>query len=141
MDERKSLEICENLVKHCIRMYDIVWVDMEENEVLACTGKHPAIVIQNNMGNFNSDYTIVMFGTTKIKREYIPSNFVIKANSYGLPKDTMFKATTICAIHKSIISGYIGSIDDDDMKKIIVDAYMSNITGKRDNFNNDASKE
>lgn len=137
MEDRKTLVISESLIKSCVRMYDVVWVDMGEDEALACTGRHPAIVIQNNMGNFNSDFTIVMFGTTKIKREYIPSNFVIKANSYGLPKDTMFKANTICSIHKSKISDYIGSIDDDDMKKIIVDAYMSNVTGKRNNFDVD----
>lgn len=141
MEDRKSIVICEKLIKHCVRMYDVVWVDMGEDETICYKGQHPAIIIQNNSGNYNSDYTIVMFGTTKIKKEYLPSNFVIKQGSYGLTKDTMFMANMICSIHKSKIFDYIGFIDDEDARGIIVDAYMANITGKRDNFNNDDLKK
>lgn len=141
MEDRKSLVICENLIKHCIRMYDIVWVDMGEDETIGCIGKHPAIVIQNNMGNANSDNTIIMFGTTKINKTYLPTNFVINQGSYGLTKETMFMANMICSINKSKIFDYIGFIDDEDTREIIVDAYMANITGKRDNFNNDDLKK
>ena len=119
---------------NALRMYDIVWVDMGEDKTVACCGRHPAIVIQSNKQNFHSDNVVVMFGTTKIKKAHLPTNFVLRRGTYGLAKTTMFMANQMCTINKCKIISYIGSIDDKEVKNKILDAYLANMTGVRGNL-------
>ena len=46
----------------------------------------------------------------------------------------MFMANQICTINKSKIFSYIGSIDDKEVKDMIYNAYLANMTGTRENL-------
>lgn len=131
--ENVSVAVNDKMI-NALRMYDIVWVDMGEDKTVALCGRHPAIIIQSNKQNFYSDNVVVMFGTTKIKKSYLPTNFVLSRETFGLTKNTMFMANQLCTINKSKIISYIGSIDDKKIKDKILDAYLANMTGVRGNL-------
>ena len=55
-------------------------------------GRHPAVVIQNNVGNRYSPNVIVVPLTSSIKKIYQPTHVILEAAENGLRK----KSTALC---------------------------------------------
>lgn len=86
---------------------EIYWVNFGDTGIGSeQTGLRPALVIQNNAGNYHSPTTIVVPITTKHKGKNIPTHVPIK-----LKKDSVIIFEQIMTVDKSRISEYIGWIN------------------------------
>lgn len=74
-------------------------------------GIRPCLIIQNNLGNTFSPTLIVVPLTTKIKKAKMLVHVMINSNQMAL-------CECILTISKTQIISYIGTVDDNIMKKI-----------------------
>lgn len=78
-------------------------------------GIRPALIIQNDVGNFYSPTTIVAAITSNVDKAELPTHVVIEN---CLPKKSMVLLEQIRTIDTSRINECIGQVTDDEIKKI-----------------------
>lgn len=116
-----------------MKMFDIFYANLSQNTIKSEQGGiRPVIVIQNNVGNKYSPTVIVLPITSEIKKENMPTHCVIhKSEINGLRVDSMVLAEQIRVIDKSRLKDYIGYLDNTKEQDDIINAYLANITGKK----------
>lgn len=110
------------------KRYDIILVDFgEEMMDSEQSGIRPAIIIQNNTGNYFSKSTIVMPLTTKHKNLSQPTHTLIKkGRDKGLVEDSMVLGECIRQISEKRIKSFLGKITDPKEQKEIRRVYEAN---------------
>ena len=83
-----------------IKRGEIYWVDWNPGRGSEQTGKRPALVIQNDIGNKYGPTTIVAACSTAIKKPY-PFIVPISKKESGLPKDCSVNLATIMTVDSS----------------------------------------
>ena len=99
-----------------IKWGDVVWVDFG-NEAIGSElkGVHPAVVIQNNVGNSYSPCTMVAPMTSKDK-PHMPTHIVVyPTRTTGLTKTSMIMFEQIKTIDKSRILSKVGHLDAESL--------------------------
>lgn len=86
-----------------IKMFEIIYANLSRNITQSEQGGiRPVIVIQNDVGNKFSPTVIVLPITSEIKKENLPTQYVLhKMNKNGLDVDSMVLAEQIRVIDKS----------------------------------------
>jgi len=103
------------------KKYDIVYVDdLGTNKGSVQMYARPAVVLQNDKGNFFSPTTIVAFITGKEKRNDLPTHVVLA--NYNLPKKSTVLLEQIATVSKTNIASRIDELREEDRVK--VDAAM-----------------
>lgn len=84
-------------------MFEIIYANLSRNITQSEQGGiRPVIVIQNDVGNKFSPTVIVLPITSEIKKENLPTHYVLhKMNKNGLDVDSMVLAEQIRVIDKS----------------------------------------
>ena len=122
------------------KMFDIVYVDLADKVGSEQSGIRPCVIIQNDIGNKYCPTVIAMCLTSSLKKENMPTHCIIKkTRANGLKVDSMLMAETLCQISKERIIKKIGCIDNDYDKNRIINAYLANITGRK-NYSSGWSK-
>ncbi len=80
-------------------------------------GTRPVVVLQNNDGNYHCPTLIVAPLTTKMKKEYLSTHYVIQW-AKGLKAPSMAELEQIKTIDKSRIMSYLGKVSREDMERI-----------------------
>ena len=116
-----------------MKMFDIYYADLSKNTVNSEQGGiRPVIVIQNDIGNKYSPTLIVLPITSEIKKENMPTHCILhRSIKNGLKVDSMVLAEQIRVIDKSRILDYVGHIDNAKEQNDVLNAYLANITGKK----------
>lgn len=111
-----------------LKRYDIVLVDFGLNVIDSEQGGiRPAVIIQNDVGNFYSSTTIVMPLTSQVKNLNQPTHTLIeKGNEKGLVEDSMVLGECMRQISEKRIIKYLGCISDVKEKKEIRRVYDAN---------------
>lgn len=111
-----------------LKRYDVVLVNFGENVVESeQAGVRPAIVIQNDTGNFFSTTTIVMPLTSKIKNINQPTHTLIKkGKEKGLADDSVLLGECMRQISKKRILKSLGRITSANEKNEIRRVYDAN---------------
>lgn len=113
-------------MKSQLKKYDIVLVDFGKDVIGSEQGGiRPAVIIQNDKGNFFSDTTIVLPVTTKIKKLHQPTHTLL-SRECGLMADSMVLGECVCQISEHRIKKYIGSIVDEKEQRSVNDALLAN---------------
>lgn len=112
-----------------IKQYDVVFIDLGTNMVGSEQGgKRPAIIIQNDIGNYYSNTTIVIPLSTKIKHVYQPTHTLIKGgDSKPLSYDSIALGECVRQISKKRIIKVMGHITDTYERKMLVKIYFANV--------------
>lgn len=110
------------------KRYDVVLVDfgkefMESEQ----SGVRPAIVVQNDTGNFFSKSTIVLPVTTKHKNLNQPTHTLLKrGQGKGLIEDSMVLGECVRQVSEKRIISFLGRITDEKEKNEIKRVYLAN---------------
>ena len=80
-------------------------------------GKRPAIIFQNNLGNWHSPNLVVIPLTSKIKKTNQVTHVILDKN-LGLPQTSMALCENVTTVSKSSVGQYLTSLPYDVMKKI-----------------------
>ena len=97
---------------------DIVWVDFGEYNGSIQGGIRPAIVIQNNIGNYHSTTIIVAKITSQNKKENLPTHIPVRKNETGLRKDSVILLEQIFTINKFQVLKNIGQAASSALERV-----------------------
>jgi len=81
-------------------------------------GYRPVLVVQNNVGNKFSPTVIVAAITSHIEKAKLPTHVELKAQPFGLEKDSVILLEQIRTIDKQRLQQKITEIDDQTMARI-----------------------
>ena len=96
----------------------IIMVDFGQNQVCVQSGKRPAVVIQNDVGNKFFTTTIVVLITGKHKKE-LPTHHELYKKDYSCLKyDSIILAEQVLTICKGQILNVIGQLREEDSAKL-----------------------
>lgn len=117
-----------------VKQFDIAMIDFGERTGSEQSGRRPAVIVQNNIGNEHSPTVIACCITSKIKKEKQPTHYVIRRKmENGLITNSMFLGETCCQVSKEKIESVIGHVCSSADQKGIVTAYLANLTGTANN--------
>lgn len=110
------------------KKYDIIMVDFGENSI-GSEQKHirPALIVQNDKGNFFSSCTIVIPISSTLKGLHIPEHVLIKKDEFnGLKVDSVLFCEQLRAISEQRIIRKIGNITEEKFLKEVKPALYAN---------------
>jgi len=81
-------------------------------------GIRPVLVIQNDIGNQYSPTTIVLAITSQINKAKLPTHIELKAEKYGLERDSVILAEQIRTIDKTRLKQRIAVLDEEMMDNV-----------------------
>ncbi len=100
-----------------IRRGEIYWVNWDPGRGSEQTGKRPALIIQNDIGNKHSPTTIVAACSTAQKKPY-PFIVPVTKKESGLPKDCSIDLATIMTIDKTRLGDKVGELTKQKMVEV-----------------------
>ncbi|HZK44407.1 MAG TPA: type II toxin-antitoxin system PemK/MazF family toxin [Syntrophomonadaceae bacterium] len=81
-------------------------------------GIRPVVVVQNDIGNQYSPTTIILAITSQINKAKLPTHIELKAEDYGLEKDSVILAEQIRTIDKTRLKQRIAALNEEIMHKV-----------------------
>ena len=81
-------------------------------------GIRPVVVVQNDIGNQYSPTTIILAITSQINKAKLPTHIELKAETYGLERDSVILAEQIRTIDKTRLKQRIAVLQEENMKKV-----------------------
>lgn len=102
-----------------IKRGDIIFVEnpyKEPHGHVVC-GNHPAIVVQNNLGNATSPNIIVAYVSSSMKRLELPTHIVIQ-HYQGLRKVSVVQTEQLATIDKGDVISVIDHLTEADMQRV-----------------------
>lgn len=110
------------------KRYDVVLVNFGENTIDSeQSGTRPAIIIQNDTGNFFSKTTIVMPLSSRLKNLNQPTHTLIKkGREKGLVSDSIVLGECLRQVSEKRIIKLLGSITNIHEKNEIRRVYNAN---------------
>ena len=81
-------------------------------------GFRPVLILQNDIGNKYSPTVIVAAITSQINKAKLPTHLSIKADQFGIAKDSVILLEQLRTIDKKRLRERVCHIDSDNMKKI-----------------------
>jgi len=96
----------------------IFYADLIQGSGSEQSGRRPVLIIQNDIGNKNSDTVIVAAITSKTERKYImPTHCRIQAQ-HGLTRVSYILLEQIHTIDKSRLQEYVGALNAKAIRKV-----------------------
>ena len=96
---------------------DIFYVDFGNQPGSVAHGIRPAMVVQNDTGNWHAPTLIVAAITTEIKKLRQPTHLVIGAR-FGLPQESMLLLEQLFTIDKTMLLTYVGTADQQFLESV-----------------------
>lgn len=79
-------------------------------------GNHPAVIVQNQMGNAHSPNLIVAYLTSQIKRVEMKTHVLL--TWYDELKTSMIQTEQLATVDKGAVLGYITHLREEDMVRL-----------------------
>ena len=97
---------------------EIYFLDFSPSKGMEMKGPHPALVIQNDVGNKVSGLTIVAAITSNIKISDLPVGILIKPEESGLPHKSVVHLGQIYTIDKERLQNYVGILPENKIAEV-----------------------
>jgi mRNA interferase MazF len=101
-----------------IQRGDIFYADLRPVVGSEQGGIRPVLILQNDIGNRYSPTTIVAAITSQINKARLPTHVELKAEGFGLEKDSVILLEQIRTIDKKRLKSRIGHLEGDIVDKI-----------------------
>lgn len=101
-----------------VKRGDIYYADLSPVVGSEQGGIRPVLVLQNDIGNKYSPTVIVAAITSQINKAKLPTHLSIKADQFGIAKDSVILLEQLRTIDKKRLRERVCHIDSDNMKKI-----------------------
>jgi mRNA interferase MazF len=101
-----------------IKRGDILYADLSPVIGSEQGGVRPVLVIQNDIGNKYSPTVIVAAITSQINKAKLPTHVEIKADEYGIIKDSVILLEQIRTIDKKRLKEKVGHLSEEMMNKV-----------------------
>lgn len=81
-------------------------------------GVRPVLVVQNDIGNQYSPTTIILAITSQINKAKLPTHIELKADQFGMERDSVILAEQIRTIDKTRLKQRIAVLNEQMMKRV-----------------------
>lgn len=81
-------------------------------------GVRPVLVVQNDIGNQYSPTTIILAITSQINKAKLPTHVELKADLYGMERDSVILTEQIRTIDKTRLKQRIAVLNEETMQKV-----------------------
>ena len=108
-----------------IKRGEIYWVGLDPVKGSEQSGRRPALILQNNVGNEFSPTTLVAPLTTKSYFESYPVNVNVPKGIAGLKSDSTVLLSQIRAIDKNRLENKVGRLPESFLQKVDLAAKVS----------------
>ncbi len=100
------------------RRGEIYYLDFSPAKGSEMRGPHPALIIQNNVGNQASRLTIVAAITSNLKAARLPVGVQVSPADSGLPHESVVNLGHIYTVDKSRLRQLMGRLPNSLMRQI-----------------------
>jgi len=101
-----------------IKRGDIFFADLSPVVGSEQGGIRPVLIIQNDLGNHFSPTVIVAAITAKMAKPKLPTHIPIKADEFGVGKDSIILLEQIRTADKSRLKEKVGRVDQATIEKV-----------------------
>lgn len=101
-----------------IRRGDIYYADLSPVVGSEQGGVRPVLIVQNDTGNRHSPTVIAAAITSQMGKAKLPTHIELKAQSYGLPKESVVLLEQIRTLDKKRLRQRMGQVDGAVMEKV-----------------------
>lgn len=101
-----------------IRRGDIYYADLRPVVGSEQGGVRPVLIIQNDMGNRHSPTVICAAITSRMNKAKLPTHVEIKADEYGIVKDSVILLEQVRTIDKSRLKEKVCHLNSEILLKI-----------------------
>ena len=100
------------------RRGEIYYLDFGESPGQEIAGPHPALIIQNDIGNQASQLTIVAAITSNLRVARLPVGIEIAPHESGLPRSSVVHLGQIYTVDQGRLNQLAGRLPDSSMDKV-----------------------
>ena len=97
---------------------EIYFLDFSPSKGREIKGSHPALIIQNDVGNKVSSLTIVAAITSNLKVAELPIGVIITPEESGLPHKSVIHLGQIYTIDKERLENLAGMLSNNKMVEV-----------------------
>ena len=97
---------------------EIYFLDFSPSKGREMKGPHPALVIQNDIGNKVGSLTIVAAITSNLKVAELPVGILIKPKESGLPHESVVHLGQIYTIDKERLENFVGALPEHKINEV-----------------------
>lgn len=97
---------------------EIYFLDFSPSKGREIKGSHPALVIQNDIGNKASNLTIVAAITSNLRVSELPVGIIITPEESGLPHKSVIHLGQIYTIDKERLENLVGILPKKKMSEV-----------------------
>lgn len=97
---------------------DIFYADLRPVVGSEQGGIRPVLILQNDIGNRYSPTTIIAAITSQINKAHLPTHVELKAEEFGLERDSVILLEQIRTIDKKRLRSRIGRLEGDIVDRI-----------------------
>ena len=101
-----------------VRRGDIFYADLSPVVGSEQGGIRPVLVVQNDVGNKYSPTIIAVAVTSQMTKAKLPTHIELKANEFGLPKDSVALCEQIRTLDKRRLKEKIGKLTKSKTREI-----------------------
>lgn len=101
-----------------IRRGDLFYADLSPVVGSEQGGIRPVLVVQNDIGNKYSPTIIIAAITSQMNKAKLPTHIEIKAENFGLSKDSVILLEQIRTIDRKRLREKIGKLDEPSMERV-----------------------
>lgn len=101
-----------------IRRGDIYYADLRPVVGSEQGGVRPVLIIQNDMGNRHSPTVICAAITSRMNKAKLPTHVEIKAEEYGIVRDSVILLEQVRTIDKSRLKEKVCHLNNEVLEKI-----------------------
>src|SRR6185437_10653098 len=97
-----------------LRQGQVYWLDFGPPSDSSPAGRHPCVVVQNNIFNRSTiGTTVVCLITSNVARAGAPGNVLLKKGEAGLRKASVVNISQILTVDKTDLTEYQGQMSPD----------------------------
>lgn len=100
------------------RRGEIYFLDFSPATGFEMRGPHPALIIQNDVGNQVSALTIVAAITSNLRVADLPVGVLIRPEESGLPRPSVVHLGHMYTVDKRRLQNLVGRLPDEKMREV-----------------------
>lgn len=97
---------------------EIYFLDFSPSKGREIKGSHPALIIQNDVGNKVSSLAIVAAITSNLKVAELPIGVMITPEESGLPQKSVIRLGQVYTIDKERLENFVGMLSKSKMLEV-----------------------
>lgn len=101
-----------------VRRGDIYYADLSPVVGSEQGGMRPVLIVQNDTGNKHSPTVIAAAITSQTGKARLPTHIELRAQSYGLSRDSVVLLEQIRTLDKSRLRERMGKLDETTMNQV-----------------------